>query len=57
MTKPLTPSTPGPDLSPANLRQQLVRNIDEVVLTRLHRPPLYDTRCGGLTDVASAGEP
>ena len=55
MTNLLTPSTPGPDLSPANLRQQLVRNIDEVVLTRFHRPPLYDTRCGGLTDVAPAG--
>lgn len=34
----------------AALRRQLIRNIDEVTLERQHRPPLYDTRCGGLSD-------
>ena len=48
---------PLPTTDPATLRQQLVRNIDEVVLTRQHRPPLYDTRCGRLTDPAPAGSP
>jgi uncharacterized cupin superfamily protein len=33
-----------------HLRRQLIRNLDEVVLERQHRPPLYDTRCGGVTD-------
>jgi len=32
------------------LRQQLIRNTDEVKLERQHRAPLYDTRCGGITD-------
>lgn len=34
----------------AALRRQLIRNLDEVALERQHRPPLYDTRCGGLSD-------
>ncbi len=51
MTDPL----PTPD--PTTLRQRLVRNLDEVVLTRQYRPPLYDTRCGSLTDPAPAGSP
>ena len=29
------------------LRQQLIRNVDEVELERQQRAPLYDTRCGG----------
>lgn len=57
MTEALTPASPDPDLSPATLRQQLVRKLDEVVLTRQYRPPLYDTRCGSLTDAAPAGSP
>ena len=32
------------------LRQQLIRNVDEVKLERQQRAPLYDTRCGGITD-------
>lgn len=35
--------------SAEELRQRLIRNIDEVPLERLHRPPLYDTRCGRLS--------
>ena len=34
----------------ATLRQQLVRNTDEVQLERQLREPLYDTQCGGITD-------
>lgn len=33
----------------AALRRELVRNVDEVALERFHRPPLYDTRCGGVS--------
>ncbi len=36
------------------LRQQLVRNIDELKLERLERAPLYDTRSGGLTEGTAA---
>jgi len=31
------------------LRQQLIRNTDEVRLERQQREPLYDTQCGGIT--------
>jgi uncharacterized cupin superfamily protein len=34
----------------STLRQQLIRNTDEVKLERQERAPLYDTRCGGITD-------
>jgi uncharacterized cupin superfamily protein len=34
----------------SKLRQQLIRNTDEVQLERQERAPLYDTRCGGITD-------
>jgi uncharacterized cupin superfamily protein len=34
----------------STLRQQLIRNTDEVKLERQERAPLYDTRCGGVTD-------
>ena len=34
----------------AALRRQLIRNVDEVKLERQQRAPLYDTRCGGITD-------
>jgi uncharacterized cupin superfamily protein len=36
------------------LRRRLVRNIDEVALERQQRAPLYDTRCGGVTDGTAA---
>lgn len=32
------------------LRRQLIRNLDEVALERQQREPLYDTRCGGVSD-------
>ncbi len=38
----------------AELRGRLVRNWNEVELQRHHRPPLYDTRCGGLSDGTAA---
>ena len=34
----------------AAMRRQLIRNVDEVTLERQQRAPLYDTRCGGVTD-------
>ena len=34
----------------STLRQQLIRNTDEVQLERQERAPLYDTMCGGITD-------
>jgi uncharacterized cupin superfamily protein len=36
------------------LRHALVRNVDEVALERQQREPLYDTRCGGLSDGTAA---
>lgn len=36
------------------LRRQLVRNIDEVVLERQQREPLYDTTCGSLSGASVA---
>ena len=38
----------------AELKRLLVRNVDEVTLERQQREPLYDTRCGGLTDGGAA---
>lgn len=38
----------------AELRAKLVRNVDEVKLERQLRDPLYDTRCGGLSDGTAA---
>jgi uncharacterized cupin superfamily protein len=38
----------------AALRQQLIRNVDEVKLERQERAPLYDTQCGGVTDGTAA---
>ena len=38
----------------ATLRQQLIRNTDEVQLDRQVREPLYDTQCGGITDGMAA---
>ena len=32
------------------LRRQLVRNVHDVKLERQTREPLYDTRCGGVSD-------
>ena len=42
------------DPTPDELRRQLIRNVADVVLDRQHRPPLYDTQCGGLTDGSAA---
>ncbi len=36
------------------LRQQLIRNWGEVALQREHRPPLYDTRCGRISEGTAA---
>ena len=38
----------------AELRRLLVRNLDEVRLERQRREPLYDTRCGGVSDGTAA---
>ncbi len=38
----------------AELRRTLVRNLDEVVLERQQREPLYDTLCGGVSDGTAA---
>jgi uncharacterized cupin superfamily protein len=34
----------------AELRRQLIRNLDEVTLERQHRAPLYDTMCGSVSN-------
>ncbi len=36
------------------LRRQLIRNLDEVTLERQQREPLYDTRCGSVSDGTAA---
>lgn len=36
------------------LRSRLIRNVDEVELQRQRREPLYDTRCGGVSDGTAA---
>jgi uncharacterized cupin superfamily protein len=36
------------------LQRRLVRNVDAVELRRELRPPLYDTRCGGVSDGTAA---
>ena len=36
------------------LRSQLVRNVDAVELRREQHTPLYDTRCGGVSDGTAA---
>ncbi len=38
----------------AALRRRLIRNLDEVALERQQREPLYDTRCGGVSDGTAA---
>jgi uncharacterized cupin superfamily protein len=38
----------------AELRRTLVRNLDEVQLERQQREPLYDTRCGSLSEGTAA---
>jgi uncharacterized cupin superfamily protein len=51
------PPEPAPSSDPtalAALRARLIRNVDEVALERVHRPPLYDTRCGGLSPGTAA---
>ena len=55
---PLTealPTHPQPETPAASaLRSQLVRNLDEVVLQREYRPPLYDSACGRLSTGTAA---
>ena len=41
-------------MNATELRQRLVRNVDEVALERQQRAPLYDTRCGGVTEGTAA---
>ncbi len=41
-------------MNAADLRTRLVRNISDVKLERQERAPLYDTRCGGVTDGTAA---
>jgi uncharacterized cupin superfamily protein len=41
-------------MNATELRQRLVRNVAEVALDRQERAPLYDTRCGGVTDGTAA---
>ncbi len=41
-------------MNATELRQRLVRNIDEVKLERQERAPLYDTRCGRVTEGTAA---
>ena len=38
----------------AALRRTLIRNVADVALERQHRPPLYDTQCGSLSDGSAA---
>lgn len=44
---------PDPDRA-ARLRRELIRNVDEVPLEQQQRPPLYDTRCGSVSDGTAA---
>jgi uncharacterized cupin superfamily protein len=41
-------------MNATELRLRLVRNIDEVKLEHQERAPLYDTRCGGVTEGTAA---
>jgi uncharacterized cupin superfamily protein len=41
-------------MNATDLRTRLVRNIEDVTLERQQRAPLYDTRCGGVTDGTAA---
>jgi uncharacterized cupin superfamily protein len=43
-----------PEIDPAELRRRLVRNVDDLVLQRQRRDPLYDTRCGRLSEGTAA---
>jgi uncharacterized cupin superfamily protein len=38
----------------SSLRDQLIRNVADVKLERQLRDPLYDTRCGGVSDGTAA---
>jgi uncharacterized cupin superfamily protein len=49
-----SPETKASDAPAAALRARLIRNVDEVTLEREHRPPLYDTRCGGVSTGTAA---
>jgi uncharacterized cupin superfamily protein len=43
-------------MNAADLRTRLVRNIDQVKLERQERAPLYDTRCGRVTEGTAAAK-
>ena len=49
-----TPAHSQGDAAASALRLKLVRNLDEVVLQREHRPPLYDAVCGRLSTGTAA---
>jgi uncharacterized cupin superfamily protein len=38
------------------LRAQLIRNVHDIALQRQQREPLYDTRCGGVSDGTRANK-
>jgi uncharacterized cupin superfamily protein len=59
MTSPSDPARPpAADDEPAaaRLRRTLVRNVAEVELHRLERPPRYDTRCGRVSGGTAASK-
>ena len=41
-------------MNATELRQRLVRNVDDVALEHQERAPLYDTHCGSVTDGTTA---
>ncbi len=59
MTEQTTEQTTDPIVEPtaepaARLRQQLIRNLDQVALDREHRPPLYDSLGGSVSGGTAA---
>lgn len=46
--------SPATRADAAELRRLLVRHVDDVELQRQQRDPLYDTRCGSLSDGTAA---
>ena len=49
-----TPMEPTAGSLRRQLFGQLIRNVDEVALTRVHRPPLYDSVCGSVSTGTAA---
>jgi uncharacterized cupin superfamily protein len=42
-------SSTDPSAAADRLHRLLIRNVDAVPLERVHRPPLYDSRCGAVS--------